>query len=357
MTSERCCQVRKGVPVAPGENHFAGIDIGSHTTRLLIARRVEKELVAVRAERRVTRLAEGFERSGSIPEEAQQRNLAALKEYVAILRDYKVERVSCGATGVVRRAKNSAETLARIGAETGLECRTLSEESEARLSAKGIFSAIRLGGEQPLLFDVGGGSTEFVLPVEEDGIRWASRPIGAATLTQAYLADDPPGLEAVNRAALAAREQIESAKEQLYENLHKKGKMGFFGGVCLAGTAGTVTTLAAMHLEMKRYVASRVNGLVLPLEWIVATIRSFASMELCERRKVAGLEAGREDIILAGAVIVSQILSCFGSDRCIVSDAGLIEGIVIELIERESELEGAEASGPKTRLTWRLAER
>ncbi len=358
MTSERCCQVRKTVPGASGENHFAGIDMGSHTTRLLIARRSGDELVAVRAERRVTRLAEGFERSGRITEEAQKRNLTALKEYAAILRDYRVGRVSCGATGVVRRAKNSAETLARIEDETGLVCSILSEESEASLSAKGILSVVRLDGEQPLLFDVGGGSTEFVLPREEEGIRCASRPIGAATLTQAYLAGDPCGMEAVERAALAAREQIETAKEQLYENPHKKGKMQNSGGVLLAGTAGTVTTLAAMHLEMSHYVPYRVNGLVLPLEWINATIRSLASMELCERRKVAGLEAGREDIILGGAVIVSQILSSFGCDRFIVSDAGLIEGIVIESIERESGMEGAaEAGGPKTHLTWRLAER
>ncbi|MGC8490673.1 MAG: hypothetical protein ACP5SH_02935 [Syntrophobacteraceae bacterium] len=357
MTSERCCQVRKEVADASDENHFAGIDIGSHTTRLLIARRSGNELVAVRAERRVTRLAEGFERSGSITEEAQQRNLTALKEYAAILRDYRVEKVSCGATGVVRRAKNSDETLARIESETGLVCSILSEESEANLSAKGILSVIRLGGEHPVLFDVGGGSTEFVLPIEKDGTRCASRPIGAATLTQAYLAADPPGMEAVERAALAAREQIETAKEQLYENLHKKGKMQNSGGVLLAGTAGTVTTLAAMRLEMTRYLPYRVNGLVLPLEWIDATIRSFASMELCERRKVAGLEAGREDIILAGAVIVSQILSSFGCDRFTVSDAGLLEGIVIDSIERESGLEGTAAGGPKTRLTWRLAER
>ena len=207
------------------------------------------------------------------------------------------------------------------------------------------------------MFDVGGGSTEFILPVEKDHVVCTSRPVGAATLTEAYLADDPPGLEAVNRAQIEARRQIDLAKGQLYESSPKKGRMASSGGVLLAGTAGTVTTLAAMNLKMKRYVPYRVNGVVLPLEWMSRTIGFLALMPLCERRMIAGLEAGREDIILGGAVIVSQILSCFGSESFIVSDAGLIEGLVIELAEQESGLAGEVATGPRTDLTWRRPKR
>ncbi len=122
----------------------------------------------------------------------------------------------------------------------------------------------------------------------------------------------------------------------------------------LVGTAGTVTTLAAMYLNMERYVPYRVNGLVLTKDWLSLTIESLAQMPLAQRRLIAGLEPGREDIILGGAVIVSEILSCFGQDRFIVTDAGLLEGLLIDLIEKESGLYGGEAAGLRTGLTWRL---
>ncbi|MDR3555632.1 MAG: hypothetical protein P4L55_12820 [Syntrophobacteraceae bacterium] len=344
-----------GEPVA--QNLFAGLDIGSHTTRLLIAEKSGHQLVPIRSERRVTRLAEGFQRDGAITEEAQRRNTLALKEYASLLRHFRVDKVSCGATGVVRRAVNSDRVLARIAAETGLQCAVLSEDREAALSAKGILSAINPGGKAVLMFDVGGGSTEFVLPGADNHLACASRPVGAATLSEAFLSGDPPGLEAVHRAAARARGQIDSAREELYENLRKTDTIICFSGLSLAGTAGTVTTLAAMKLEMKRYVPYLVNGTLLSLDWLFRAIESLAAMVLAERRMIVGIEAGREDIILGGAVIVSQILSSFGSDSFIVSDAGLLEGMVIELAQSESGLPVGPAAGPTTDLTWRRLKR
>jgi len=335
------------------ENCFAGLDIGSHTTRMLIARRNGTQLAPVRTERRVTRLAQDFQKADEITEEAQRRNISAIKEYISILREFRVGTISCGATGVVRRAKNSRAVLDGIAAETGIECKILSEETEAVLSAKGILSALPETGSDLLTFDVGGASTEFVLMGIETAIRNASRPIGAATLTEAYLKADPPGAGAVERAALGARSEIISAKEQLYENLNKTGIISFLG-LRLIGTAGTVTTLAGMYIKMERYVPYRVNGVVLTKEWLSHTIESLGRMPVAQRRLIAGLEPGREDIILGGTVIVSEILSCFGQERFVVSDAGLLEGLLIELVEKESELPGVEAAGLRTGLTWRL---
>ncbi|MGO9020302.1 MAG: hypothetical protein ACLQVJ_18345 [Syntrophobacteraceae bacterium] len=335
------------------ENCFAGLDIGSHTTRLLIARKNGTQLAPVRTERRVTRLAQDFHQAETITEKAQRRNIAAIKEYISILREYGVAKIACGATGVVRRAKNSGAVLDRIAAETGIECNILSEETEAVLSAKGILSALPETGNALLTFDVGGGSTEFVLTGIENAIRNASRPIGAATLTEAHLKADPPGAEAVQRAALSARSEIISAKEQLYENLNNTGIMPF-RGLRLIGTAGTVTTLAAMYIRMEPYVPYRVNGVVLTKEWLTRTIESLAQMPLAQRRLIASLEPGREDIILGGAVIVSEILSCFGRERFDVTDAGLLEGLLIELVEKESGLSGSVGACLRTGLTWRL---
>jgi exopolyphosphatase / guanosine-5'-triphosphate,3'-diphosphate pyrophosphatase len=335
------------------ENCFAGFDIGSHTTRMLIARKNGTQLVPVRTERRVTRLAQDFQQADAITEKAQRRNISAMKEFKSILREFKVGKISCGATGVVRRAKNSSAVLDRISAETGIECNILSEETEAVLSAKGILSALPETGSDLLTFDIGGGSTEFVLMGMETPIRNASRPIGAATLTEAHLKADPPCAEAVERAALSVRSEIISAKEQLYENLNKTGIMPSLG-LQLIGTAGTVTTLAAMYIRMEHYVPYRVNGVVLTKEWLSHTIESLAQMSLAQRRLIGGLEPGREDIILGGAVIVSEILSCFGRERFVVTDAGLLEGLLIELVEKESELSGGGVPCLRTGLTWRL---
>jgi exopolyphosphatase/guanosine-5'-triphosphate,3'-diphosphate pyrophosphatase len=339
---------------AVSENCFASIDIGSHTTRLLIAQRHGTELAPVRTERRVTRLARDFHED-EITEQAQLGNISALKEYKSIIDQFHVKGIACGATGVVRRAKNSESLIERIIHQTGIECRILSEQTEALLSAKGVLSFLGQTSNDLLIFDVGGASTEFLLTGREISAFSTSRPIGATTLTEKYLKGDPPGLEAVKRSALSARYEIFSAKEHLYENLKKNGIVTFFARFQPVGTAGTVTTLAAMFNKMQRYVAYRVNGIVLSKDWLSDTIKSLASMSLAYRKLLAGLEPGREDIILGGAVIVSEVLSCFGYDSLAVSDAGLLEGLLVELVEKEMAMEGGEISASlRTALTWRL---
>ena len=151
-----------------------------------------------------------------------------------------------------------------------------------------------------------------------------------------------------------ARNEIMSAKEQIYQNVRNSGIIIDEVRLGLAGTAGTVSTLAAMHIEMERYVPYRVNGLVLTKDWLSTTVESMARMPLAQRRMIKGLEPGREDIILGGAVIVSEILACFGRDRFVVTDAGLLEGLLIDLVEKESGLGGGEDAGLRTVLTWRL---
>ncbi|HYA43484.1 MAG TPA: hypothetical protein VEF34_19445 [Syntrophobacteraceae bacterium] len=333
---------------------FASLDIGSHTTRLLIARKDGSELVPVRAERRVTRLAQDFH-DDVVTGKAQDANISALREYICILEQFQVDKIACGATGVVRRARNRQELLDRISCKTGIECKILSEEAEALLSAKGVLSVLVQTANDPLIFDVGGGSTEFVLAGPQNSIWSASRPIGAATLTEKYLKCDPPGREAVKRAALSAEKEVISARVQLFENPKKNSVDKSIGGFQLVGTAGTVTTLAAMSIKMQTYVAYRVNGMVLNKHWLSHTIDSLAQMAQADRKLIAGLEPGREDIILGGAVIVLEILSCFGHDSFVVSDAGLLEGLLIELVEKESAGAGVKSAGClRTGLTWRL---
>ncbi|MCE5334390.1 MAG: hypothetical protein LLG06_07340 [Desulfobacteraceae bacterium] len=329
---------------------FASIDIGSHTTRMLIASKQGDRLIPLCSQRRVTRLAQDFQKSGEIVPAAQTRNLSALQEYSALLQSHGVQRLACGATGVLRRARNRDAVLSRIAEKTRIVPEVLSEEAEAILSAKGILSVLPRSDGNVLSFDVGGGSTEFLLATSgASRPAWtASRPVGAATLTEKYLSGDPPGPVALEASIISARAEILSAREDMHATLCAKGISELPGPLLLAGTAGTVTTLAAMHLGMTRYAPSRVNGTVLTSGFLSSLLHSFCSMRLEDRRRTPGLERGREDIILGGAVIVDQILACFGSDRFVAIDAGLMEGLLLGLVEREYLM----ADELTTGLTW-----
>lgn len=312
-------------------------------------------LTPVCIERRITRTAKDFDRANRITEEAQQRNIRALIEYRDILSRFRIEAVSCGATGVLRRAGNSGKVLDRISRETGIEVRVLSEETEAFLSAKGMLSV--LDKQRPstsLFFDVGGGSTEFLLvrsgeckPVWE-----ASMPVGAATLTGAYLSSDPPEPGSFRKAEGAVRDEIISTMKHM-PPLSQNAASSASAPLQLVGTAGTVTTLAAMNLGMTEYVPYRINGAVLKRDWLCGTIADLSEMTLERRSKIPGLERGREDIILGGAVIVKEILDYFQLPEFMVTDAGLLEGLLLDLIEKGRGLPASLTTG----LTWRLQKR
>lgn len=354
-------QVRSGAGRdAPESGDFyAGIDIGSHTTRMLVVAKNGEELTPLLTERRVTRLAGGFTENGSITAEAMLRNISALKEYASLLKRFQPVRIACGATGVVRRAANSRAVIDGMALETGIECGVLSEETEAVLSARGVLSVLPETDEDLLTFDIGGGSTEFLFAAHGEGlpVPSASRPVGAATLTNAFLREDPPGMEAVRRAVAFAGTEIASARAIIYESLNNSGIIPRHEKLRLAGTAGTVTTLAAMNIGMKKYVPYRVNGLVLTADWLSGLTADLALMPLARRRLIDGLEPGREDIILGGAVIVSEVLSRFGVDRFTVTDAGLLEGLVIDAVEKKSGAGKGCAARLRTGLTWRPQKR
>ncbi len=331
--------------------HFAAIDIGSHTTRMIVARIDGNEILPVCIERRVTRLARDFGKSRKLAAAAFERASRAMMEYRSILDGYKTVRIACGATGVVRRASNSSELIREIRRETGITASILSEQQEALLSAKGMLSVLPEKKGDFLLFDIGGGSTEFLLACsEEDAPVWStSLPVGAAVLTEKFLSDDPPGIEAVGMALNAVEKKVETVREQVRAELAATGKASF-ESLTLAGTAGTVTTLAAMYLEMDEYIPYRVNGLVLNRDWVSGTVAELSEMTFSRRRTIRGLEPGREDIILGGAVIVDRILDFFAQSNFTVTDAGLVEGLLIDIVEKERGL----ARGLTTGLTWQL---
>jgi exopolyphosphatase / guanosine-5'-triphosphate,3'-diphosphate pyrophosphatase len=313
---------------------FAAIDLGSHTTRLLVAAcENQLELRPLCLERRVTRLAQDFEPYAGLTHEAMRRTLEAVREYAGLIGRLGAGSVTCGATGVVRKAYNGLEFLRTIEQETGIQGTILSEDAEATLSVKGILSGLTNKDTKILAFDLGGSSTEFTLvaPPQPNPLWTTSVFVGAATATEAYLKADPPApsdLEAAIRHVRLALQPTWVALADLLRSLDLNP-----ADLELVGTAGTVTTLAAMYLHMAVYQPYLINGQVLAGSWIGDALQQLAAQSLSERCRWVGLEKGREDIILGGALIVNEILAGLNRTNLVVTDAGLLEGLLLDNTE------------------------
>ena len=279
------------------------MDIGSHTIRLLLAQVGEAgKVLPIHMDRRITRLARNFSEGETLKEDRIEASIAVLKEFASLIHHHRVRSVSCGATGVVRRARNAEEFLRSVTEASGMLPSILSEEAEAFLSAKGMLSGLPQAERFVLSFDLGGSSTELLLvdTSHTESLWSTSIFIGAATITERCLSGDPPDRSSLADAGEAIRDTLHETLMQLkawLKDLDIPTHM-----LQLVGTAGTVTTLAAMLLRMNVYEPSRVNGVKLTEAWLSQLVDLLAVMTLAERQQLAGLEKGREAIILRRCV-------------------------------------------------------
>jgi exopolyphosphatase/guanosine-5'-triphosphate,3'-diphosphate pyrophosphatase len=302
---------------------LASIDIGSNTLRLLVAEQDSAgNLCPIQVERRITRLGQNFTSSRTLQPEAMDRSIAALSEFVDLMGESGVSHYLAGATAVVREASNGEHFLEMVEHRVGLEVRLLSGGEEANLSLLGVTSTIPTAHANTAVFDIGGGSTELIrkLKSESAPVESISLPLGAVHLTETFLQKDPPGEEACARL----RRHVHAILVDLY-------RPSDVAGYLWIGTAGTVTTLASMHLEMDQYLPERINGVVLEKVWLTELCVRLANMTVARRSRLPGLEPGREDIILAGALLILEMMDVFDFSRFTVSNAGLLEGLFLDL--------------------------
>ncbi|MDH4162415.1 MAG: Ppx/GppA family phosphatase [Nitrospirota bacterium] len=317
---------------------LAGIDIGTNTIRLLVADISDQGHRELYSGRQITRLGQDLDRTGVLSSEAQERSLAALREYTTVINRFPGCRTMVIGTSALRNARNAAEFIDTVRDTTSLGISVISGEQEARLTVLGVRRALTQGREterdplrSALVIDIGGGSTELIIVRNGVPDAVASLPLGAVYLTERFVRHDPPlpeELEELSREIMLLLDAWEI--DILRTHALRPSSLAV-----LAGTAGTITTLASMEQRLAVYDPARINGFILTKEALDGWSDLLARTSVKDRRNITGLEQGREDIVLAGALIARDIMDRYGRQEMIVSDWGLREGIVFHLAEQE----------------------
>jgi exopolyphosphatase / guanosine-5'-triphosphate,3'-diphosphate pyrophosphatase len=301
---------------------LAGVDIGTLTCRLLIADLLPGgQLREVRSDRRILRLGEGVDQTKQLSVTAMDRVLQCLKEWRELIDIAQVDAVAVVATSAVRDAENRDEFLDRVKREAGFEVELISGEEEAGRTMLGIRSGLPTGVTKVLALDIGGGSTEFILDCPGQPSIVRSINIGVVRLCERLLHHDPPTDGEVRQA----REWIARETKAAVAGMDSYHTSTF------VGTAGTVTSLAAMAQKLPTYEPTRIHNYQLQLTTIQDLEQTLLSRKKTDRAGLPGLESGREEVIAAGVIIIRTVMETLGMGSCLVSGLGLREGVVLHL--------------------------
>jgi exopolyphosphatase/guanosine-5'-triphosphate,3'-diphosphate pyrophosphatase len=304
---------------------LATIDLGTNTVRLLVVEAHGRAWRPLGQGQRVTRLGEGQARAGRrLLEEPVRRTLETVVGFVEDARRLGAEEVRVVATSAVREACNRADFCARVRAATGLDVQVVSGEDEARLALLGVAAGLPELDGTFVLLDIGGGSTELVRARRGRAETLASLALGVVSLTEAHL--EGPGPVDWTRYEGMRREIRACLERDLPPAIAAAPAPG------LVGTAGTVTTLAALDLGLEAYDPARVQGHRLSRATVERLLRSLGAMSVAERGRLGCLEPGRADVLIAGIAICLAVMEHLGRDALVVSDQGLREGILCELL-------------------------
>jgi exopolyphosphatase/guanosine-5'-triphosphate,3'-diphosphate pyrophosphatase len=299
----------------------AVVDIGTNSTRLLIADVAGGEALPTELDRRsiVTRLGEGVDATGALGAEPQERVFRVLEEYARAIDAAGCERRTAVMTSAVRDASNGAQFAATVRERFGLEGRTLSGDQEAELTFRGATAALAGSTEPLLVIDIGGGSTELVVGTAGSVTFHVSTQAGVVRHSERHLHGDPPSPPERDALAADARQVIEAA-------VPAPTRAAVSRGVAVAGTA---TQCAAIDLALEPYDPVRVEGHVLTRATLEGLRDRLAAVPLAERTQIVGLDPARAPTIVAGTVILLEVLGAFGLEEVSVSERDILWGVAL----------------------------
>jgi len=298
----------------------AVVDIGTNSTRLLLAEVGEDGLHELQRESIVTRLGEGVDATGALGDEPKARVFAALDRYAEAIERHRADVRTAVMTSAVRDASNGPVFAAAVRDRYGLEGRTLSGDDEARLTFLGATAA---RGDDPnalLVIDIGGGSTELVVGASGAVEFHVSTQVGVVRHTERHVHSDPPAADELAALAADARGVIEA---QVPAEVRSRPA----GAVAVAGTA---TSCASIDLALDPYDPARVEGHTLSAARIEQLRDRLAALPLEERRGVTGLDPNRAPTIVAGTVVLLEALGAFALDAVEVSERDILWGVALD---------------------------
>lgn len=305
---------------------LASIDIGTNSTRLLIAElALGGELKTLLRRTQITRLGEDVDRTCWLKREAIERTLETLEAYGKTIKEFGVGRVKVAATSAVRDARNADDFLELVGDRVGFEVEVLTGKREAELAFLGVAHDWRPSthDHRPILvIDIGGGSTELILGRSGFGEQVFSLDIGCVRLTEMFIKSDPPLASEIEALGSHVLETVRPAADRIERT---EGPIAF-------GVAGTITTISAIEQEMKVYDPERIHGSKLLISTVEGILGRLVRMPLTERKRVAGLEPARADIIVAGIVILREIMKALGLTELTVSEHDILDGLIVSML-------------------------
>jgi exopolyphosphatase / guanosine-5'-triphosphate,3'-diphosphate pyrophosphatase len=311
----------------------AAIDLGTNTTRLLVADVAKGCVDEVVRRVRITRLGEGVDARRRLLPVPIARVRNCLTDYRRELESLGAERTLAIATSAVRDAENGEAFLGEVEWSYGFETELLSGDEEALMTLRGV--ALDRPADVPaLVVDVGGGSTELIVGNGQDVSFEISLDVGSVRATERFLGSDPPKPDELAECAGFVDRLLEAHV-----------RIDDSDALDAIGVAGTITALAALDLDLVPYDPDRVHGHELSVEAVERQLDRLAALPLAERRRVRALEPERAPVIVAGAVIVAAILRFFGRDSLHVSERDILDGAALRAAELPARAEGAAPPG------------
>ena len=296
---------------------IAVVDIGTNSTRLLVAEVGDGSLRELARESVVTRLGEGVDATGRLGDEPQSRVFAVLDSFAPAIEEATVRTAVM--TSAVRDAANGAAFAATVRDRYGLEAATLSGDEEARLTSLGA-TATRSGSDPVVVIDIGGGSTELVVGAGAELLFHVSTQVGVVRHSERYLHTDPPTGDELAALAEDARAVFESA---VPADVRSRPVVGI-------GVGGTATQLASIDLALVEHDRERVEGHAVSRERLEELRDRLAALPLAERRDVTGLDPARAPTIVAGAVVLREVLGAFALNGFEASERDILWGVALD---------------------------
>ncbi|QTQ12056.1 Ppx/GppA family phosphatase [Treponema parvum] len=299
------------------------IDIGSNSIKFFVGElAADRTIKTVLDTNDIARLGEGLDSTGAISPEAMERNVASVAAFAKQAKELGADQIVSVGTMALRKASNSAEFVEKVKKTCGVEVQIIPGEEEARLSYLAILSGLPLEEDADLVvFDTGGGSTEFIYGKGTQMVKRFSVNLGAVRITENYLKADP-----------VSPADVQAAIAQIDKEFKEAGVNG--KPAQLVGMGGTVTSMGAVKHKMVKYDPSVIQGSRLTKKDIEEQIEEYSKRTVEQRKELPGLQPKRADVILAGACILKVITDRLGADGLTISDRGLRHGLAFDLFQK-----------------------